>query len=268
MSTPSYLNRREFVQSVGGLVVSGALASTSARFDTKRQTVPAQKENIEAVLFDAFPVFDFRLVATRAEELFPTRGNDLMTSWRTRQFEYTWLRLVARDYADFWRCTEDALRYTANVMKLDLTPEKRDRLMSAFLELKAWPEATAALMALKGSGIRLGFLSNFTPGMLSACIKSSGLDGVFEQVISTDRIKSFKPDPATYQLGVDALRLSKQRVLFAAFAAWDASGAKHFGYPTFWVNRLDSLPEELGVAATDGAGRTMTDLLAFVNARR
>ena len=60
-------------------------------------------------------------------------------------------------------------------------------------------------------------------------------------------MRTFKPDPRAYQLGIDTLRLPRDQIVFAAFAGWDAAGAKRFGYPTFWVNRMQALPEELGV---------------------
>jgi 2-haloacid dehalogenase len=32
---------------------------------------------------------------------------------------------------------------------------------------------------------------------------------------------------------IDAFTLKREEILFAAFAGWDAAGAKWFGYPTF-----------------------------------
>jgi 2-haloacid dehalogenase len=91
---------------------------------------------------------------------------------------------------------------------------------------------------------------------------------VFEHVLSTDQVQTYKPAPRAYQLGVDALGLEREQILFAAFAGWDASGAKRFGYPTFWVNRLDAVPEQLGATPPDGIGPTLVDLVAFVEASR
>ena len=102
--------------------------------------------------------------------------------------------------------------------------------------------------------------------MLDAAIRGSGLGGVVEHVVSTDRAPTYKPAPAAYQLGLDAVRLPREQVVFAAFAGWDAAGAKRLGYPTFWVNRLAAPPEELGVAPPDGTGRALPDLVAFVSA--
>jgi len=65
-------------------------------------------------------------------------------------------------------------------------------------------------------------------------------------------------------MGIDAFRLNREEILFAAFAGWDAAGAKLFGYPTFWVNRQKQPPEQLGVLA-DGEGSGMSDLLRFLS---
>lgn len=56
----------------------------------------------------------------------------------------------------------------------------------------------------------------------------------------------------------------KEEVLFVAFAGWDAAGAKSFGYPTFWVNRLNSPTDQLGFAP-DGIGTNLDDLISFLN---
>lgn len=66
---------------------------------------------IHAVLFDAFRVFDPRSVEAVAESELPGHGSALTALRRTRQFEYTWLRTTAQDYADFWQCAQDALRF-------------------------------------------------------------------------------------------------------------------------------------------------------------
>src|SRR5262249_29792080 len=147
---------------------------------------------------------------------------DLAAAWRTRQFEYAWLRTLSRRYADFSQVTEDALIFAANLLKLDLSTNSRARLMNAYLEIRCWPDVSAALRSLKDAGLRLAFLSNMTQKMLEAGIRNSALDGMFEQVLSTDRVQAYKPDPRAYQMGLDAFRLKGSEILFVAFAGWDA----------------------------------------------
>ena len=218
---------------------------------------------IKAIAFDAFVVFDPRPLVGLAEQLFPGKGEDLSDQWRTRQFEYAWLRVTAKRYVDFWQVTEEALEFAAEEVKLELTREKRDRLMNAFLELNAWPEVMPALQSLMKSGFRLTLLSNLSPAMLAANVAHAGLTGIFEQTLSTDQVKTYKPDPRAYQLGIDVLRLKRGEILFVAFAGWDAAGAKSFGYPTFWINRLKLPLERLGFGP-DGTGKILDDLIAYL----
>jgi len=227
----------------------------------------AAVSKIRAIAFDAFPIFDPRSVFALAERLFPGKGATLSNAWRTRQFEYQWLRALSGQYADFWQATEDGLVFAAELLKLDLTSDKRDRLMHAYLELEAWPDVAAALQTLRGAGFRLALLSNATQQILDAGIRNSGLGNVFEHVLSTDAIRTYKPDPRAYRMAMDAFKLGKEEVLFVAFAGWDAAGAKSFGYPTFWVNRLDLPVERLGVLP-DGVGKTLDDLAEFVKPAR
>jgi 2-haloacid dehalogenase len=234
-----------------GLATSGPLAWAYEERRTK------------ALLIDAFPIFDPRPVFALAEEIFPGKGSELGGAWRTRQFEYTWLRAVAHQYEDFWKVTEDALVFAARSLKLDLDRTRRERLMDAYLKLRAYPDVVPALKSLKGAGIRLGFLSNLTPKMLDSAIAGSGLGDLFEHVLSTDKLKTYKPDPRAYQMGTDAFGLERDEIAFAAFGGWDATGAKWFGYRTIWVNRLNQPGEELGVAP-DATCENLTELAKLV----
>ena len=152
------MNRREFIALTSTGLASCALGPRSGNVGRDQ----APKTKIKAIAFDSFPIFDPRPVFALAEELFPGNGIALSDEWRTRQFEYTWLRVVAQRYADFWQVTDDALVFAANKLKLDLSAEKREKLMSGYLNLKAWPDVPPALSALKNSGLRLALLSNFT----------------------------------------------------------------------------------------------------------
>jgi 2-haloacid dehalogenase len=217
--------RREFISRIAA---SGLALQDYAKGASSRNT-------IKAIAFDAFPILDPRPVFALVDQLFPARGMDLSNLWRTRQFEYTWLRTISRRYLDFWQVTDDALVFAAKALKVELTPEKHSRLMEAYFKLRCWPEVPSALRSLRKAGIRLAFLSNMTAKMLEAGIRNSQLDGVFDHVLSTDRVKAYKPDPRAYQMGLDAFGLKPDQILFAAFAGWDAAGAKSFGYPTFCV---------------------------------
>lgn len=253
-------NRRAFVARMASGMALGILSS----MPKVSADEPFSKSRIKAIAFDAFPIFDPRPIFTLAERMFPGKGGELSNEWRTRQFEYTWLRVTLNRYVDFWQVTGQALEFAAEKLNLKLTQGQRGELMNAYLGLKTWPDVMPALASLRNSGFRLAFLSNFTSGMLEANIKSAGLSGFFEHLVSTDRAKTYKPDPRAYQLGTDALKLARQEILFVAFAGWDAAGAKLFGYPTFWLNR-QRVPAEKLDASPDSVGDSLTQLVRFLS---
>jgi 2-haloacid dehalogenase len=150
-------------------------------------------------------------------------------------------------YADFRGVTEDALVYAASSLNLSLSRDSKQRLLDAFLHLEPWPDTVKTLRTLNKAGVRVITLTNFRPSMLRTNADNAGLSSYFDALVSTDSVRVYKPDPRAYRLGVDLLRLPKSEILFAAFGGWDAAGAKSFGYPTVWVNRLDQPIEQLGV---------------------
>src|SRR5215467_7110576 len=101
------MDRREFV----ALTAAGLASHILKPFSSENISPAFAKSKFKAIAFDAFPIFDPRPVFRLAEELFPGQGAALSDEWRTRQFEYTWIRAAAHQYKDFWHVTQDGLIY-------------------------------------------------------------------------------------------------------------------------------------------------------------
>jgi 2-haloacid dehalogenase len=219
---------------------------------------------IKAIAFDAYgTLFDVYSVGTLAEELFPGFGAELAALWRDRQIEYTRIRTMSGQYADFWQITGDALEFACERLGLPLTGRARERLMGQYARLPPFPENLAALQQLRAQAIPLAILSNGTPGMIANAVSAAGMDGLFAHLLSVDGVRRFKTAPEAYQLGPDAFGCPAQDILFVSSNAWDACGATWFGYTTFWVNRAGAPLERLGVRPT-AEGRTLSDVVGFV----
>lgn len=258
-TTPKTATRRDV------LMIASATAAVSATAQALGATAFAQTTagKIKAIAFDAFTIFDPRSVDAVIEEVFPGKGNQLATAWRVRIFEYCWLRTLNRTYVDFWQVLDDALTFAFKSTKMELKPEARDKFMNAFLQLKVWPDTIEALKAMRQANIRLAYLSNLTPKMLTTVSQNAGIADLFEHILSTDRVKAYKSDPRAYQMAETAFQLRRENIVFAAFGGWDAAGAKSFGLNTFWVNRVNAPLEELGVKP-DAIGSTLADLAQYV----
>jgi 2-haloacid dehalogenase len=217
----------------------------------------------KAIAFDYFVLFDPNSVVAEVEKVFPGKGLDFTKAWRSKQFEYGFLRSITNHYEDFFKITGDALDYTAEQMHLTLTPQNRTQLLNAYLTLKPWPDAVAALKKLKESGLRIITIANLSNKMLQENANHAGIKNLFDILLSTEVNHTYKPDPKAYDLGIKTLHLKKNEIIFAAFGGWDAYGAKSFGYTTYWVNRFNLPTEKTGVSP-DGTSSNIDGLLDFV----
>jgi len=192
---------------------------------------------IKAVVFDAYgTLYDIQSVAEITEDAFPGYGEIITQIWRIKQLEYTWLRSLMRRYQDFSHITQDSLAYTLRCLGLQHDRDTFERIMEKYLHLDLYPDALAALAALKGN--KLAILSNGSPEMLNALVKNTGLDRVLDATLSVDPKKVFKPAPDAYTLIEEELGVAPREVLFVSSNPWDACGAKSFGLNVAWIERV------------------------------
>jgi 2-haloacid dehalogenase len=221
--------------------------------------MPVTLHDIDACVFDAYgTLFDFNSAASAAKDELGGDWQRLSDLWRLKQLQYTWLRGLAQHHADFWQVTGDALDFALATLKIE-RPGLRQRLMNLYLQLSTYPEVPAMLRELKGRGMKLAILSNGTPPMLAAVVRNSGLEEVFDAVLSVEEVGVYKPHPSVYGLAAQRLQIAPARICFLSSNAWDAYSAKAFGFQVVWCNRFGQAAERIP-AKPDGE---ITDLSAL-----
>jgi 2-haloacid dehalogenase len=198
---------------------------------------------VSAYVFDAYgTLFDVHAAIARHRAAAGNDADRFSEIWRTKQLEYTWTLTLAGHYTDFWTLTERALDFAfARVPSVDRS--LRSKLLEAYLTLDAFPDARAALAALKTQGLRLAILSNGTPRMLAAAVEAAGIAEYLDAVLSVDTLRQYKPLPEVYTLATDAFGMRRSDVGFVSSNRWDVMGANSFGFQAYWVNRA-SMPDE------------------------
>ena len=200
---------------------------------------------VRACVFDAYgTLFDFAAAARGCREELGDQMDKLTVLWRDKQLQYTWLRALQGRHADFWQVTGDALDFALETLGL-ARPSLRERLMSIYLRLDAFPEVPEVLNQLKRAGLRTAILSNGSPIMLDAAVKGAGLDGLLDIVLSVEEVGLYKPHPKVYQLAVERLGASASEIAFQSANAWDAYAASAFGMKVVWCNRYGQRRERL-----------------------
>jgi 2-haloacid dehalogenase len=215
---------------------------------------------MRAVLFDAYgTLLDVHGVAVLAEQTWPGSGAALSTLWRDKQLQYTWLRTLQNDYADFWQVTGEALDYAVGRLGLTMTADVREELAVAYESLPAFPDAAAVLATLAEAAMPLAVLSNGTPKMLERAFGAVRLRGHFQALLSVDGVRHYKTAPEAYQMAIDAFGGRPEEFVLVSSNGWDIAGGARFGFKTFWVNRMGAPVERLGSAPT-AIGTSLADL--------
>ncbi|NIZ62001.1 haloacid dehalogenase type II [Sedimentitalea sp. CY04] len=207
---------------------------------------------ITTCIFDAYgTLFDVAAAARQAaaEPDFPQLRDtwgELANHWRLKQLQYTWLRAVTGAHTDFWEVTQNGLDWALDATSLNGDAKLRQRLLDLYWELQAYPEVPEMLRALKSAGLNTAILSNGSPDMLDAAVKSADLGEVLDDVLSVESVGVFKPDSRVYDLVGNRFGCESDQVLFVSSNGWDAAGATGYGFTTAWVNRagepMDRLP--------------------------
>ena len=197
---------------------------------------------ITTCIFDAYgTLFDVNAAARRAaaepgQQALARVWPQLAADWRSKQLEYTWLRAVAGRHCDFWQVTQDGLDWALEAADLH-DAALRERLLALYWELEAYPEVPAMLAALKSRGLATGILSNGSPEMLAAAVRSAGLDALLDATLSVESVGVFKPHDRVYDMVEAQFDCPRDAVLFVSSNGWDACGAAGYGFRTAWVNR-------------------------------
>jgi 2-haloacid dehalogenase len=201
----------------------------------------------KAILFDAYgTLFDVHSVVRREGANLVGDLQALSQLWRRTQIEYTWRRALMERYEDFWHITEAALRSALRQLSIQATENQLESLMQAYLRPAAFADAKPALEALKARP--LAILSNGSPEMLDSAVRANGFQSFFTEIISVDRVKTYKPSPRVYALGPQLLNFPADEILFVSSNLWDAAGARAFGYRVCWCDRSGTDAEDWGLA--------------------
>ena len=201
-------------------------------------------KNIKAIIFDAYgTLFDVNSAAEKCKDKIGDKWEGFANYWRTTQLEYTWLRSMMNRHKDFWQVTENSLDKSMKAFKID--PSMRNELLDLYKILSTFPEVKEVLQNLKKKDYKLAILSNGTPTLLNELVTSNNLDNIFDDIFSIEEVKTYKPDPKVYNIPIKKYQIQKNEVAYLSANTWDVSAGGNYGFNPVWVNRNNSIFDNL-----------------------
>ena len=203
--------------------------------------------NDETVL--AFDLYGTLLsTSSIAEELdkhFPGQGPSLAATWRKYQLEYTWRLNSMHTYEPFSVVTQRALQHTLTESRLSPSDNIVSSLMASYDSLSTFPDVDSTLSQLtKLPEAKCVVFSNGTASMLENSIKNSPsltpFAKVFQDLVSVDDIRRYKPDPECYRHVARRVGKSEahmESIWLISGNPFDVVGARKSGMSAVWVDR-------------------------------
>ena len=141
------------------------------------------------------------------------------------------------EYHDFGTIAAATLAMAASSMKKNVNEDEIKEALSAIKTLQAYPDVDEGLKLLKDHGFRLATLTNSPPNALKQQLINSNLTAYFEQTLSIDSLKKYKPAAETYLWAAKKLVVKPQEMIMIAAHGWDIAGASHAGLTTGFIAR-------------------------------
>ncbi|WP_343712710.1 haloacid dehalogenase type II [Inquilinus sp.] len=137
-----------------------------------------------------------------------------------------------------------------------LSEADRDRLLAEWGKMVPWPDAMPGITQLRRK-YTVSTLTNASMSQMTALVKAGGLP--FDEILTGELVRAFKPDPKVYQLAVDYVGFRPDQLLMVSAHKWDLQASKKAGLRTAYVPR----PLELGPGqAADRSPESFIDIVA------
>ena len=198
----------------------------------------------KAILFDAYgTLFDVNSAAEKSKNKIGDKWEAFANYWRTTQLEYTWLRSLMHRHKDFWQITEDSLDKSMKIFNIN--KDMKTELLNLYKKLSPFSEVKETLENLKKKEMKLSILSNGTPELLNTLVVSNKLEKIFDDIFSIEEVRIYKPDSKVYDLPVNKYKIKPNEIIFLSANTWDVSGGGNYGYNSVWVNRNNTVFDNL-----------------------
>jgi 2-haloacid dehalogenase len=180
--------------------------------------------------------------------------------WFALLLHYSLVDTVTGNYHNFGQIGDAALDMLAQALGQPTRQSSRKKeLLTLITELPPHPDIIPGLMALQTAGFRMVTLTNSPDATVQKQMAYAGLTGFFEQLLSIDSLKRYKPHPETYHSTCERLKVAPAQTMLIAAHGWDTAGAQRAGLQAAFIARPGQQTYPLAPAPTL-SGLTLPDI--------
>lgn len=188
------------------------------------------------ILFDVNEtLLDLSVLRPHFERIFGEQA--VMQQWFSVLLHSSVVTTLVGEYQEFGTLVGAALDVVAASRGIDLAEGERSAILGGMRELPPHPDVIPSLERLRTAGFRLATLTNSAPAVVGDQISYAGLSDYFEQLMSVDEVRAFKPAPGPYHMAASKLGVDVEQIRLIAAHDWDVLGALRAGLRAAFIAR-------------------------------
>lgn len=193
--------------------------------------------NYDIVTFDCYgTLIDWESgILTALKQLFVNHNISLDDEQILKLFAEFESEQEKGEYTKYRDILKTVVRKFGERLNFEPSLSEQDALPNSIRTWQPFPDTIEALKTLK-KRLKLAIISNIDDDLFASTAQQ--LDIEFDQVITAEQAKSYKPSLNNFKLAINKIGLPSKKILHAASSIYhDIVPASSLGLSTVWVNR-------------------------------
>jgi len=185
-------------------------------------------------LFDVYEtLLDMELLERKTNAILNSKRGYLY--WFELFMQYCFVDNSLDEHHSFASIAKATLDMAARNLGVYITNDQADEIVELLNHLPLNEGTTEALSDLYDQNYRIAALTNASQEIIQNRMESTGLISYFEEVLSAEQAKKYKPAKEVYLWAAENLGLLPETILFVSSHSWDIAGAANAGMQTVFV---------------------------------
>jgi 2-haloacid dehalogenase len=192
--------------------------------------------NPELILFDVYQtLLDMSELEKRVNGLLDSkRGYQLWDAWL---MQYCFANNALDHHTGFLSLAGATLEMAGKYFGRTIRSSDIDDIVLLFQQLPVQEGVQEGLSLLHQQGYRIAALTNVPAATVIPRMERTGLVSYFEEVMSAESIKKYKPAREVYDWAAKKLEIRNEDILMVTTHGWDIAGAANAGMQTAYLKQ-------------------------------
>lgn len=159
------------------------------------------------------------------------------TIWFELFMQYCFANNSLDSFQDFISIGKATLQVTASKLGRSVSDAEANDVLTLLKHLPVHEDVPSCLSELKDSGYTIMALTNAPEKLVFERMERTGLVSYFDEVLSAETVKKYKPDKTVYQWAAEKIKSNVSEILLITAHGWDIAGAANAGMKTAFLKR-------------------------------